>query len=437
VSLKLTVIGGGSSYTPELVEGLIKERQRLPVSQLTLLDVPAGQEKVEIIAGLARRMAAAAGVPMAVEVTLDPERALDGADLVVSQFRAGGLAGRQRDEHLPLRYGMLGQETTGPGGFANALRTIPQALALAEVIQRRAPKAWLVNFTNPSGIVTEALLRYGWPRTVGLCNVAIGVEKGVARALGVAEERITIESMGLNHLTWMRVRLDGKDITPQLLGLEGGGLVEGRPANLPQGEWPPTLLRALGLLPNGYLHYYYETDRAVAAERAALERGEGTRADRVMALEAELFRLYRDPNLDHKPPQLAQRGGAYYSEAAVRLMVGLNGGETPVQVLNVQNRGAMPELPDEAVVEVACRVDREGAHPVPPGPMPEAIRGLVQAVKAYEQQTVEAARTGDRLTAYRALISHPLVRSVSDAERLLDDILRENAPLLPAFAGRP
>jgi 6-phospho-beta-glucosidase len=435
LSLKVAVVGGGSSYTPELMEGLLQLHHVFPVDEVVLLDVPEGEEKVRVVAQLAQRMVRAHGLSVRVEATLDRERALSGADFVVSQFRVGGLRARQRDEHLPLRHLMLGQETTGAGGFACALRTIPQALALAQDMERWAPRAWLVNFTNPSGIVTEALLRYGWPRTVGLCNVAIGVEKAVASSLGVDASRIEVHSMGLNHLTWMRVYLDGQDITRRILGLTPPEDGLARPANLPTARWARELLQTLGLLPNGYLHYYYEYEHALREELEAVARGEGTRADRVLDIERQLFGLYADPSLTEKPRLLEKRGGAYYSEAAVRLMVGLYRGSEGLQVLNVRNGSAMPELPSDAVVEAACRVSPEGAEPVAPGPMPPSVRALVGAVKVYEQLTVEAAVHGSRSLAYEALLAHPLVRSASAASALLDDILRENAPYLPAFFG--
>ena len=435
MALKLAVVGGGSSYTPELIEGILLRESHFPVAEIQLLDVDdqRGWEKVQIVAALANRMAKAKDQSVRIEATLDPEKALSGADFVVSQFRAGGLKARQRDEHIPLRYNMLGQETTGVGGFANALRTVPQALELANRIDRYAPNAWLVNFTNPSGIVTEALLKHGWKKTVGLCNVAIGVEKGIAKALDVSEDRITLEAMGLNHLTWMKVYLDGQEITAKILGLEEGAEIEGRPANLPQPEWPHELLESIAMLPNGYLHYYYEYEHAVESEKEAVDRGEGTRADRVIAIERELFEMYADPNLTEKPALLSKRGGAYYSEAAVRLMVGLYTGESAPQVLNVQNLGTYPELPDDAVVETACRIDHEGAHPLPAAPMPLTVRGIVQGVKAYEMLTVEAARTGNHHKAYEALLVHPLVRSARAAEAVLGDILAENAQYLPQF----
>lgn len=437
MALKMAVVGGGSSYTPELIEGILLRQGPFPVAEVQLLDVEDqnGWEKVQIVAALANRMAKAKGQPVKIEATLDPEQALRDADFVVSQFRAGGLKARQRDEHIPLRYNMLGQETTGVGGFANALRTVPQALQLADRIDHFAPRAWLVNFTNPSGIVTEALLKHGWKKTVGLCNVAIGVEKGIAKALGVSEDRITLGAMGLNHLTWMKVYLDSQDITPKILGLEEGAQIEGRPANLPQSEWPHELLESIAMLPNGYLHYYYEYEHAVESEKAAVDRGEGTRADKVMAIEHDLFQMYADPNLTEKPALLSKRGGAYYSEAAVRLMVGLYTGTSAPQVLNVQNHGTYPELPDDAVVETACSIDKDGAHPLPSLPMPLTIRGIVQGVKAYEMLTVEAARTGNHQKAYEALLVHPLVRSAKSAEAVLADVIQENAQYLPQFGA--
>ena len=430
--IRIAVVGGGSSYTPELVDGLLARRD-LPVERITLLDVAMGQEKLATVHALSHRMAERAGRDIRIEATLDREAALTGADFVCTQYRVGGLAARARDESIPLRYGALGQETVGAGGFAKGLRTVPVAVEIAETIARVAPDAWLLNFTNPSGMVTEALLNHSAVRTIGLCNVPIGIHRGVARFLGVSEDRVRMDFFGLNHLSFARrFFVDGRDVTAEVLGLAGTGDA-GRPANIPAGEWGETLIRGLGMYPNSYLRYYWMTDEMVRKEQESVASGRGTRADRVMAIERELFARYADPSLAEKPPELMKRGGAYYSDVAVTLMESLALNRPREMVVNVRNGRALPDLPPEASVEVSCLVDGSGARPLDQGPMPLTVRGLIQQVKAYEELTIEAALTGSRSTALLALLANPVGPREPEATKLLDDILNENRDWLPRF----
>lgn len=456
--LKFVVIGGGSSYTPELIDGLIRRQKELPVRELALVDIPAGKEKLTIIGGLTRRMLERAGLPTRVTISLDRRQVLPGADFVITQFRVGGMTARAMDERIPLGYGVIGQETTGPGGFAKALRTIPVALSIARDMQELCPQAWLINFTNPAGIVTEALLRYGGIRTIGLCNVPVSIQRGIAARLEVAPERVYAEFIGLNHLSWARkITLDEKDITPQViaaLAAEGEGPVSERmvngqvipkqdrepkralslgPANVPPRQWPPELVRSLGMLPSPYLRYYYFHQEMVAQELADLAEGKGTRAEQVMAVEKELFELYRQPELKEKPKLLEKRGGAWYSEVALSVVSSLVNDAGEIHVVDVRNDGSIPDLPPEAVVEVNARIDARGVHPLPVGPLPLAVRGLVQQVKAYEQLTIEAAVRGDRQAAYLALLNHPLVPGALVAQGLLAEILEQGKAYLPQF----
>jgi 6-phospho-beta-glucosidase len=418
MGLKVTVVGGGSTYTPELIEGIARRDGVLPVDELVLLDPSA--ERLAIVAGLARRMLARAGSAIRVTETADPAAAIDGASFVLVQLRVGGQAARMLDETLPLRFDCVGQETTGPGGFAKALRTVPVVLELAELVRRRAvPDAWLVDFTNPVGIVTQALLDRGH-RAIGLCNVAINFQRGLARRLGVEPERVFLDHVGLNHLTWIRaVVVDGVDHLPRLLaeGLEDI-----------QDELPVELMRTLGAIPSYYLRYYY-ANREVIEE----ERHRPSRAEDVMAIEQQLLDLYRDPSLDTSPDLLRQRGGAYYSEAAAQLISSLHAGTGDVQVVDVRNDGAIPDLPDDAVVELPARIDRDGATPIPTAPLAPEMRALVQHAKAYEELAVEAATTGDRQVALRALMTNPLVPDATVAEGLLGAILDEGRQHLPRF----
>jgi 6-phospho-beta-glucosidase len=420
VGLKIAVVGGGSTYTPELVEGLATREDRLPVDELVLFDVDP--ERLSVVGGLAGRMLARAGWQGRLRQTGRRSEALDGADFVVVQLRVGGQAMRLVDETLPLEFGCVGQETTGPGGFAKALRTVPVVLELATETERRAaPGAFFVDFTNPVGIVTQALLDRGH-RAIGLCNSAIGFQRRFAALLGVAPERVELEHVGLNHLSWERaVRVDGSDRLPELLDRHGGELAGD--LGLPVG-----LLRDLGAVPSTYLRYYYATAEVLDEQR----RGP-SRAEQVAAIERGLLELYRDPALDTKPELLERRGGAFYSEAAAALMASLHAGTGDLQVVDVRNDGALPGLPDDAVVEVPARVDAAGAHPVPLAPLAPELLGLVQRAKAYERLAVEAAVSGDRAVARRALLANPLVGSYRVAAPLLEALLEASRPYLPRF----
>ncbi|MCY0897478.1 MAG: 6-phospho-beta-glucosidase [Firmicutes bacterium] len=428
--LNLVVIGGGSSYTPELIAGILRYANQIPVERLVLVDVPRGGERLKIIRQFVERMISRQGLTIRVDTTYHREEALRGADAVFSQIRVGGMTARARDERIPLKYGVIGQETVGPGGFANALRTIPVALAIAHDIERLCPGAWLLNFTNPSGMVTEAITRYSSVRTVGLCNVPYNIQRTIAEELRVDAERIYLEMYGLNHLSFVRsVYLDEQDITPVILSYLAKEGATG--ANTPHMPFSGRLFEALGLIPNDYLRYYWLRREMLRRQQEDLEAGQGTRAIQVMGLEADLYRRYQDPNLDALPPELQQRGGAYYSEVAVQVMMGLMGQGVRRMVVNVPNGTAIEGLSPGAVVEVSCRIDARGPHPVSIGPMDPLVRGLVQAVKAYEELTIEAAVHQDRGTALKALLANPLVPGVDIAEKLLDDILTENQSELP------
>jgi 6-phospho-beta-glucosidase len=422
MGVKITVVGGGSTYTPELVVGFAARETRLPVEELVLLDVDP--ERLGIVASLAGRILDRRGWHGRLVATLDRDAALDGADFVVVQLRVGGQAARFLDETIPLRFGCIGQETTGPGGFAKALRTVPVVLDLAERAARRAaPDAWIVDFTNPVGIVTQALLDAGH-RAIGLCNVAIGFQRRFAARFGVEPERVELEHVGLNHLSWERaVRVDGVDRLPELLATDGQAIADdvGQPVEV---------LRALGAIPSYYLEYYYRTRHVLETQLAG-----DTRAEEVMAIERELLELYRDPHLSDKPPLLERRGGAFYSEAAAQLIASLHDGAGDVQVVDIRNETALTGLPADAVVEIPARIDRDGAHPLALAPLPPEMLGLVQAVKAYERLAIEAALTGDRAIALKALVANPLVADYDVARPLLDALLAEGGAHLPAFAS--
>lgn len=431
--VKIAVIGGGSSYTPEIIEGLLARREDLPLRELWLVDVPAGRRKLEIVTALARRMAARVGASFPIHATLERREALPDADFVLSQFRVGGAEARIRDERIALRHGAIGQETVGAGGFAKALRTIPATLALCRDIESLCPQAFLINFTNPSGIVTEAVTRQTRVRVVGLCNNPLNMTAYVARAFSVEAARVRIEFVGANHLVWgQRVFVDGADVTRATLEKIADD-VSYTNRNIPAHEWPRELLLSLGAMPNPYHKYYYLTDVLLGELLEAFRAGEPTRGETVRALEEELFRKYEDPQLDVKPEELSRRGGALYSEAACRLVTSILNDRHDVQCVDTPNRGALLDLPEQAVVEVNCVITAEGPVPLTVGHLRPQILGLLQLVKAYEALTIEAALHGDRQAALQALTLNPLVPSFGVAERILADILAENREHLPQF----
>jgi 6-phospho-beta-glucosidase len=405
--LKLAVIGAGSTYTPELVSHL----SQLDVDEVALHDIDS--ERLEVVGGLAERMLARAEYAGALVRTGDLDTAIDGSSFVLFQIRVGGQAARLRDETIPLRCGCIGQETTGAGGFAKAMRTVPVILELAERVAERAPGAWIVDFTNPVGIVTRALLDAGH-RAVGLCNVAITFQRLCARLLGVEPDRVLIDQVGLNHLTWIRaVRLDAHDVLPQLLADFGEELAD-------EIELPRSVLDDLGALPSYYLHYFYAQDRVLEEQRRGTPR-----AQSVAEIERTLLELYRDPGLDEKPALLERRGGAFYSEAAVGLVRSLATGDGAVHVVDMRNNGTLEGLADDDVVEVPAKVGINGAVPLPQEPLAPELLGLVQHVAAYERLAAEAAATRDHVTARKALLAHPLIGQVDMVDALVDSLVAE------------
>lgn len=423
MGIKVAVIGGGSTYTPELIEGLANRRDRLPIDELVLQDIDRSRR--DIVGGLARRMLRRLEWGGRLTLTDDAADAVDGASFVLIQLRVGGQAARLLDETLPLRFGTIGQETTGAGGLAKALRTVPVVLDLAELARRHAaPGAWIVDFTNPVGIVTQALLDEGH-RAIGLCNVAISLQRRLARRLGIDPNRLQLQHVGLNHLSWITAATeDGVDRLPEVLGSDGASIADDL-------KLPVELLRELRSVPSYYLRYYYAFDEVMAEQRAGHRR-----AEEVMELERRLLDMYADPSLDTKPGLLDDRGGAWYSEAAAQLLASLHDGAGDVQVVDVRNGDAMPDLPADDVVEVAARIDRDGAHPLRQGPMPAEMRDLVRAVKAFERLAIRAALSGRREDVRAALEAHPLVGPrVGDVAPMLDALLAANRPYLPRFAA--
>ncbi|MFK4064710.1 6-phospho-beta-glucosidase [Streptomyces sp. NPDC029674] len=414
--MKLAVVGGGSTYTPELIDGFARLRDTLPIEELVLVDPAA--DRLELVGGLARRIFAKQGHPGRIVTTSDVDAGVADADAVLLQLRVGGQAARQQDETWPLECGCVGQETTGAGGLAKALRTVPVVLDIAERVRRTNPNAWIIDFTNPVGIVTRALLQAGH-KAVGLCNVAIGFQRKFAKLLGVAPGEVHLDHVGLNHLTWETgVRLGGPggdDILPELLAEHGDAVAEDL-------RMPRAIVDRLGVVPSYYLRYYYRHDAVVDELRT-----KPSRAAEVAAMEKQLLEMYGDPALDEKPELLAKRGGAFYSEAAVDLAASLLGnGGSPYQVVNTVNNGTLPFLPDDAVIEVQAAVDGTGAKPLAVPELDPLYAGLVANVTAYEDLALRAALHGGRERVFKALLAHPLVGQYAYAEQLTDSLIAHN-----------
>src|SRR5699024_8680359 len=376
--LKLVVIGGGSSYTPELIEGLINNYEQFPVTDLHLVDIESGREKLQIVSGLAKRMIEKAQLPIQLHVSFDRKKSLENADFVCTQIRVGGLKARANDERIPLEHNRIGQETTGAGGFAKALRTIPVILNICRDMEEVAPNATLINFTNPASIITEAVNKYSNIKSIGLCNLPIGIKMQVAQTLKVDVSQIDIEMIGINHLNWTRqICLNGKDVTMEVIEKisQNGGLMV---KNIPEMDMGHDFVMSLGMLPCSYLTYYYLQDGMLKDQLTSLKE-EGIRAEVVMKAEQALFNLYKNPQLNVKPQQLEERGGAYYSDAAIHLMTSIYNDYGDLQVVNVRNGGTIECLDDDATIEVKCVINKNGATPLPLSqPIPNEIRGLLQ-----------------------------------------------------------
>lgn len=432
--LKVVTIGGGSSYTPELTEGFIKRYEEFPITEFWLVDIEEGCEKLEIVGNLARRMIKKAGLPIEVHTTLNRREALKDADFVTTQIRVGQLAARELDERIPLSHGVLGQETNGPGGLFKALRTIPVVLEICKDIEELCPDAWVINFSNPAGMITEAALKHSnIKKFIGLCNVPIGMEMGIAKLLEVDHSRIRIDFAGLNHMVYgLNVYVDGNCVTGEVLEKLTNPKNSSFVKNIPGQEWAPEFIKSVGALICPYHHYYYKAPEMLAKELEEFEKNE-TRAEVVQRLESSLFEKYSDESLDVKPSELEERGGAYYSDAACRLISSIYNDKRNIQTVNVLNRGSISTLPYDGVVEVSCVITKDGPIPLTMGELPLPIRGLVQTIKSFERLAIEAAVEGSREKAIVALTINPLVASDVKARKLVDEMLEAHKKYLPTF----
>ena len=434
-AVKIVTIGGGSSYTPELMEGFIKRYEELPIREIWLVDIEDGKEKLEIVGKMAQRMWDASPYDVKVHLTLDRREALKDADFVTTQFRVGLLNARIKDERIPFSYGMLGQETNGAGGIFKAFRTIPVILDIVEDMKELCPNAWLINFTNPSGMVTESVMRYGhWDKVIGLCNVPVGVMMKEPETIGKTLDELVYKFAGLNHFHWHRVfDLDGNEVTQQIIDAMYEGKDAGIPANIHDMPLIKEQLDEIGMIHCGYHRYYYRQEEMLAH---GLEEYNtiGTRAEQVKRTEAELFELYKDPNLDHKPEQLAKRGGAHYSDAACETIAAIYGNKNTHIVVTTRNNGALPDLPPESAAEVSCFIGATGARPIAFGKLHPAECGWLQCMKNMEWCVEEAAVTGNYGLALQAFFLNPQIQSGATAKRILDELLIAHKKYLPQFA---
>lgn len=436
--LKIVTIGGGSSYTPELVDGFIKRYEQLPVTELWLVDIEEGKEKLRIVTELAKRMVKKANLPIKIYSTLNADEALVDADFVTTQFRVGLLDARIKDERIPLSHGMIGQETNGAGGMFKAFRTIPVILDLIDKMKKYCPNAWLINFTNPAGIVTEAILRYtDFKKVVGLCNVPITMHMGIARLLGLEQERIRLEISGLNHHVFVTdTFLDGVSIQDKVVekycNLKDDEVVTMK--NIMANKWSPAIIRSLNAIPCPYFNYYFFTKEVLEQQLKDYEAGK-VRGQAVLEIENELFKLYEDESLDVKPKQLEQRGGAHYSDAACNLIASIYTNKCDIQYVNCQNRGAVTNLPYDSAIEVAAVITKDGPKPIAIGELAYTISGTIQMIKSFERMVCEAAVKGDRDLAVAALNLNPLVTSDPLANVIVDELLEAHRKYLPQFFG--
>ena len=431
--IKIVTIGGGSSYTPELIEGFIRRYDSLPIRELWLVDIEEGREKLEIVGALAKRMVKKAGLPIDIKLSYDRREALPGADFVTTQIRVGQLKAREIDESIPLSHGLLGQETNGAGGLFNGLRAIPAILDINKDVAELCPDAWMINFSNPAGMVTEACLRYGASKKViGLCNVPITIEMQLAQLLEVDKSRMWVKFAGLNHMSYgLQVFVDGEDVTEKTIQVFTDKVVEGM-KNINSINYEPEFVKTLGVIPSFYHSYYYKTDRQLKEELEEFKEGR-IRSQVVLKLEKELFELYKDENLNVKPTQLEERGGAYYSDAACSLIESIYNDKKDIQTVIVKNDGAILGIDKDSAVEISAVITKDGPIPLGVGELPIAVNGLVQHMKSFERLAVEAAIDGDRDKAILALAINPLTPSDNIAKVVVDEMLEAQKQWLPNF----
>lgn len=435
--VKIVTIGGGSSYTPELMEGFIKRYDQLPIREIWLVDIPQGKEKLEIVGKMAQRMWDASPYDVKVHLTLNRQEALKDADFVTTQFRVGLLNARIKDERIPFSYGMLGQETNGAGGIFKALRTIPVIGEIVEDMKILCPDAWMINFTNPSGMVTQAVIKnFGWKKCIGLCNVPVMAMLDEPKEIGYQSNEINYQFAGLNHFHYHRIfDENGNEVTKALIDTINSGRQSGLPKNIANVPFFSEQLETMGMIPCGYHRYYLRSQEMLEHGMEEYD-GIGTRGEQVKATEKELFELYKNPDLDHKPEQLTKRGGTYYSDAACECINAIYNNKQIPMVVSTQNNGALSDLDDQCIVEVTSYIGATGALPIAWGKMPNAQRGWLQMMKAMEECVIEAALTGDYGQLLEAFALNPLIPSGKNARQVLDELLLAHQDYLPKFKNK-
>lgn len=438
MTLKLVIIGGGSSYTPEIIEGIIKRHESFPLTDIVLVDIKEGEEKLQIIGNLALRMIEKSGKPINLSWTLDRKEALKNADFVSTQIRVGRLDARAKDERIPLSHGFIGQETNGAGGVFKAFRTIPVLMELAQDVHTICPDAWIINFTNPAGIVTEALLKHSpHKKIIGVCNIPYNMRHSVAEILRVSPDDVRIEFVGMNHFVFgQKVFVKGIDRIDEVLEklIESDGL-DYSPANIVSLGWSKTFIASTRLLPNPYHQYYFQTKDVLEKDIKAYEE-HGTRAEVVQQLEESLFELYKNPELRDKPVELEKRGGAFYSDVACSLMDSIYNNKQDIQTVNTMNNGAISDLPDDSVVEINSVITKDGPKPISIGALPHSVKGVIQQMKAFEELVIRAAITGEYHDAYLAMVMNPLMKDEKRSKVILDELLEAHKHDLPQFKLR-
>lgn len=433
--MKIVIVGGGSSYTPEIIEGLILRHAEFPVDTITLVDIEDGRDKLEIVGKLAERMIEKSGLAIDLSWTLDRKKALVGADFVSTQIRVGGLKAREKDERIPLSHGLIGQETNGAGGVFKAFRTIPVLMDLAEDVHDICPNAWIINFTNPAGIVTEALLKYGpHKKVIGVCNIPYNMTQSTAEILNADPKDVRIEFIGMNHFVFgSKVLVNGENKLDEVIEALVSKSVDYSPANIVSSGWSETYLRAMKLLPNPYHQYYFQQESTLKKDVEAFKNN-GTRAEQVQVIEKELFDVYKDVELDVKPKALEQRGGAYYSDVACSLMSSLYNNSQNIMTVNTLNNGAIVDLPADSVIEVNSLITKDGPVPLTIGRLPQQIKADVLMMKAFEEQVIKASLSGDYNDAYLSFVMNPLVKDEKKAKLVLDELLAAHKDYLPQFS---
>lgn len=432
--MKVVIIGGGSSYTPEIIEGLLLRQDEFPVDIISLVDIESGKEKLEIVGQLAKRMIEKAGVSIELSWTLDRREALNGADFVSTQIRVGGLKAREKDERIPLSHGLIGQETNGAGGIFKAFRTIPVLLDLAKDVSEICPDAWIINFTNPAGIVTEALLKHGiHKKVIGVCNIPYNMTQSAAEILKEDPNNVRIEFIGMNHFVFgSKVLVNGEDKLSKVIEALVNQSVDFSPANIVSSGWSETFLEAMNMLPNPYHQYYYQKESTLKKDLKAYQDN-GTRAEQVQVIEEELFNEYKNPQLDIKPEALEKRGGAYYSDVACSLMSSIYNNSQNIMTVNTLNNGAIVDFAEDAVIEVNCLITKEGPVPLTVGRLPQQIKADILMMKAFEEQVIKASISGDYRDAYLAFVMNPLIKDEKKAKVILDELLNAHKQYLPQF----